>query len=237
MAFLRFLFAFVLYLLFMIIYIFADKFFQLGLTSDAAIDIFTLPFMYIITLLIFLPQARKKFVSWFILKREETYKSVCFPILVAIIQSFLVYIYLYTPYWLGSEAISIGSKQVTTVEGVTEIGLTIGASIIGPFTEEFIFRFILIAGFIGILNLLIRKFNRFIKMKPIAIFFWIIVTNSLFSIAHGPDLLSFPTYFVGGVIPSLFFIRYGFLAAWISHGMFNFLSPIAFSIIHNLFMQ
>jgi len=235
-AFLRYLFAFVLYFLVMIVYIFTDEFFQLGLTSDDAFDIFTLPFLIIITLLIFLPRARKKFVSWFILKKEETYKSICYPILVAIIEAFLVYIYLYTPYWLGSEAIGIGSNQVTTVEGVTEIGLTIGTSIIGPFNEEFIFRFILIAGFIETLNFLISKYKRLIKIKPIAIIFWIIVTNSYFSLIHGPDLLSFPTYFVGGVIPSLFFLRYGFLAAWISHGMYNFLSPIALSIIYNLFM-
>ncbi|MDN4608084.1 CPBP family intramembrane glutamic endopeptidase [Sporosarcina highlanderae] len=236
MAFSRFLFRFVLSFLFIGVYTLVDIFFQLGLTSDDANNIFTLPFLYFITLLILLPRMRKKFVLWFIFKKEETYKTICYPILVAIIQSFLVYIYMYTPYWLGSEAIGIGSKQVTTVEGVTEIGLTIGATIIGPFNEEFIFRFFLIAGFIEILNFSISKFKRLIKLKPIAIIFWIIVTNSFFSLLHGPDLLSFPPYFVGGVIPSLFFIRYGFLAAWISHGMFNFLSPIAFSIIHSLFM-
>ncbi len=236
MAFLRFLFAFVLYFLVMIVYIFADKFFELGLFSDDAFRIVTLPLMCFITLLSIIPPLRKKFVTCFILKMEETYKSICYPILVAIILAFLVCIYQYTPYWLGSEAIGIGSKQVTTLKGVTEIGLTISSSIIIPFNEEFVFRFILIAGFIEILNFLISKYKRLIKIKPFAIIFCIIVTNSFFSLNHGPGLLSFPIYFVGGLIPSLFFIRYGFLAAWISHGMFNFLSPIANSIIHNLFM-
>jgi len=220
----------------MIVYIIADNFFHLGLTNNNAFHIFIFPFLLIIFLLIFYPRVRKKFVSWFILKKEETYKSICYPILVAIIQAFLLYIYVYTPYLLGSEAIGIGSNQVNTVEGVTEIGITIGRSIIGSFNEEFLYRFILIAGFIEILNFLISKFKRLIKIKPIAIIFWIIVTNSYFSLNHGPDLLSFTPYFLGGIIPSLFFLRYGFLAAWISHGMYNFLSPIANSIINNLFM-
>lgn len=220
----------------MIVIIFLDKYFRLGLTNDVAIEIFITPFIFILTCFIFSRKLRENFSSSFVLKNGETYKVICYPVLVAIIHAFLVYIYMYTPYWLGFEAIGIGSKQVTTVNGVSDLGLVIGVSIIGPFIEEFFFRFLLFGGFIMGLTKLSLKYKWINSRKYLIIFSLVIIINSVFSLIHGPNILSFPLYFSGGVIHTLFFIRYGFLAAWISHGMFNFLSPIAHSIINHLFM-
>lgn len=220
----------------MIVIIFSDKFFQLGLTNDTAIEIFITPFIFILICFIFSSKLREKFSSGFLLNKDETYKAVCYPILVAIANAFFVYIYMYTPYWLGFEAVGIGSKQVTTVEGVSDIGLIIGSSVIGPFNEEFIFRFLLFGGMIMILKNLSKKFKWIKSKRSMIIFLCIIISNTIFSMVHGPNLSSFPLYFIGGVIDTLFFLRYGFLAGWIAHGMFNFLSPIAHSIILHLFM-
>ncbi|WP_338450112.1 CPBP family intramembrane glutamic endopeptidase [Niallia oryzisoli] len=225
-----------------IIMVFLDNAFHLGLTSDAGLDIFITPLVMICSLIIVYPMLRSDFNKWFLLDKKKLHQAICFPILLSVLMTFLVNLYRFVPYWLGHEVIGVGSNQVTTVEGITDIGLEIGSVVFGPFTEEFIFRYGLFAGVALFISYSLRnnilKYERYKKLfdqnKKTIIITWLILTNILFALAHGPNVLNFPLYFITGVIDTLLFLRFGFLAAWISHGTFNLFSGISLQIIMNV---
>ncbi|MCM3390455.1 CPBP family intramembrane metalloprotease (plasmid) [Ureibacillus chungkukjangi] len=128
------------------------------------------------------------------------------------------------------------------------MGEVILTGVLGPFNEEVIFRFLLLyflpySFFYYIFeekctrrlvfsrdNILIKAFKE--RNKGIVIC-WVILLSSLFSIVHGPNFLSFPMYFLGGIIFSYLFLRFGFLPAWIAHGSYNILSPY----VHFIFIK
>ena len=124
--------------------------------------------------------------------------------------------------------------------------------ILGPFTEEVIFRYFLL--FLLPYALLLFLYNkraiikRFVSESvflfgkklyynmtnthsKVTITIWVIFVSSLFSLGHGPDLWSFPIYFMAGVIYGFLFIKYGFFSAWVAHGSFNALSPIMNAVV------
>jgi len=220
-----------------------DKVFNLGLISEEAADVFTTLFILICTVVFFIPGLRKSFSKWFLLDRKKIVQSICFPILAAILMDFLENLYRLIPYWLGSDIIGVGSNQITTIKGVSDLGLELGTSILVPFNEEFIFRYLM---FVGVPLLIVYTLNDFDwfnrikrlieKRKKMYLISWIIIVNLLFGMAHGPDLLSFPIYFSSGILFTFFFLRYGFLSAWLSHGMSNLFSGVALQIILNLFV-
>src|SRR5690606_24609991 len=114
-------------------------------------------------------------------------------------------VYIYIPVFFSKNPISIGSNQYVTSENLSTLGDFLFTSIIGPFNEELVFRFLLLyyVPFL-ILSLLykVRKLKNyidfFIKKKKALISFWVILISSLFSLMHGPDLWSFMIYFPGG---------------------------------------
>lgn len=133
----------------------------------------------------------------------------------------------------------------------------------GPLSEEFLFRFLLIVYLPYVFLYYTFVKDPFVpksdnKKKVVATFlflerhankiyyhafqsknkklivFWVIVCSFIFAIAHGPNLYSFALYFVPGVLYSYLFIRYGLLASWICHGTSNILSPYINSIFFYL---
>ncbi|MFQ6391321.1 type II CAAX prenyl endopeptidase Rce1 family protein [Priestia aryabhattai] len=219
--------------------IFLDEIFGLGISNDAAFETFIAPFVMLVSFVLTFPYLRKRFTSWFILDKGKIHQAICLPILAAIAMGFAVNIYRYIPYWLGSDPIGVGSNQVTSIEDITQVGLTLLTSIIGPLNEELMFRFLI---YVGLFYLLTKNKNRypwlsrlnaniFTFKNPIYILGLVCGINVLFALVHGPNLLNFPLYFLGGAVNTLFFIRYGFLSAWISHGVFNFFSGITLSIV------
>jgi membrane protease YdiL (CAAX protease family) len=125
------------------------------------------------------------------------------------------------------------------------MGLIFSVSVISPFSEEFFFRYLLYGGLsLAIVemakeNKVIKKIyiELFINKNQIYIWSWIILTNIGFAMAHGPNIISFPLYFISGIVFSIFFLRLGFLAAWISHGSANLFSWIAHEIIVNTLLK
>lgn len=54
-----------------------DKLFLLGVTSDAALDVFITPFIIYCSFKIVIPSLRKSFASWFLLDKKEIHQAVC----------------------------------------------------------------------------------------------------------------------------------------------------------------
>ncbi|WML52104.1 CPBP family intramembrane glutamic endopeptidase [Neobacillus sp. PS3-12] len=218
-----------------------DNILKLGLSSEEGINIFIVPFSLCWSWVIVHTALRKDFLKRFLLSKKNIHLAICIPILVAIVMEFVLNLVQFIPFLLGYDVIKPGINQVTTIKDFTEIGLIFSVSVISPFSEEFVFRYLLYGGLsLAIVKLakenkLIKKiYNElFINKNQIYIWSWIILTNIGFAMAHGPNLLSFPLYFVPGIVFSIMFLRLGFLAAWISHGSSNLFSWVAHEIIVN----
>ncbi|WP_419880454.1 hypothetical protein ACN6MY_12250 [Peribacillus sp. B-H-3] len=107
--------------------------------------------------------------------------------------AFLINLYQYVPYWLGFSPIGVGSNQITTIKGVSNLGLMLGTITIGPFNEEFLFRYLLFVEaallFANIPKDLFSEFQQhIIKHKKLYLICWIIVVNMFFGFAHGPSI-------------------------------------------------
>lgn len=224
----------------MIFIVFLDLWLNLGLVSDEAARIFISPLIIIFGLLLFVPVIRKEFVKWFVLDKKRMDKVICYPIIASIILGFAINIYRFIPFWLGYDVVGIGKNQVTILEDVSDFGMALAAYVIAPFSEEFAFRFL---AFVGV-ALMIKDFVKgtkwekkaqllFVERRKLILAFWVLFTGAIFSVMHGPGVLNFPLYLIGGVVNAYFFLRFGFLSAWISHGTFNFFSGIALTVIMN----
>ncbi|MED2737121.1 CPBP family intramembrane glutamic endopeptidase [Bacillus toyonensis] len=245
MTIIRMICLFIVMLGFMVCFGLIDRMFHLGLTSDSGIEVFLMPFIFILALIIVNPSLRKDFIDRFLIDKENIHQAICFPILAGIGMVFIANAIRFIPYWLwGDQLIGVGSKQVTTLEELTDTGLLISVSIIGPFTEEFLFRYLLYGGifllfFKGVSDSqLSRKIVDHLYVNKTAkyIWSWIIVTNIVFALMHGPNLLNFWMYLIPGMVDAWFFITYGFLASWLSHSMFNLFSGITLQILLSLFL-
>lgn len=237
------------FMIFLVILLLDSKL-ELGF-SKLEIDVFIFPFLVIFNFFIIYPNLRKKFYKQFI-KTKELHLLIALPILISIIKLFLVYIYIYLPIFFNKDPVSIGSDQYVASESLTSLGQFLLLGILGPFSEEVVFRYLLLyllpyTFFLYLYNerVLIKRivsksvflFGKKIYKKMINIHrkvfitIWIILISCLFSLAHGPDLWSFPIYFMGSVIYSYLFLKYGFLPAWVAHGSYNALSPIMNTIV------
>ncbi|MGN5650928.1 CPBP family glutamic-type intramembrane protease [Bacillus sp. Brlt_9] len=220
-----------------------DRIFHLGLTSERSIEVFLTPFIFISALIIVIPSLRKDFVDRFLIDKENIHKAICFPILAGIGLVFIANVVRFIPYWLGGDQIiEVGTKQVTTIEEMTDAGLLIGVSILGPFTEEFLFRYLLYGGifvlfFKGVSESQVSQKivdHLYINKTAKYIWSWILITNIVFALMHGPNLMNFWMYLIPGMVDAWFFITYGFLASWLSHSMFNLFSGITMQILIGL---
>jgi uncharacterized protein len=208
--------------------------------------------MLLFLMLIF-PHLRQGFRAQFV-KAKSLDRIIAIPILLAILELVISYFYFYFPVFFGGETIPLGKDQYTGHEELTTAGEIILLGVLGPFTEEFIFRFFLIVygPFVILYYPFVKKsiVPKAVKHKKMAapflflerqvnkIFYqafraknkklivpWVIVCSFLFATSHGPNISSFPLYFFPGLLFSFVFLRYGFLASWIGHGASNILSP------------
>lgn len=228
----------------LLIVIFLDIKLHLGF-SETDMEVFIFPLLTLLNFFIMFPNLRKNFYKQF-LKTKELHLLIALPILLSLIQLLLIYIYMYIPVFYNNDPVSIGSNQYVTSENLTILGDFLLTSIVGPFNEEVIFRFLLLyyvpliilrSLFIErqILNVTIQKFFYLLNKKnKVIISVWVILISSIFSLMHGPDLWSFIIYFPGGVICSYLFLRYGFISAWIAHASFNAISPFMHNVVIKL---
>lgn len=246
----KILFMFASTFLILLVIILLDIKLELGF-SQIEMDVFIYPFLVMFNFFILYPDLRKSFYKQFV-KIKELHLLIALPVLISIIQLFLLYIYMYLPMFFNKDTVSIGSDQYVAGESLTSLGQFLLVGILGPFTEEVIFRYLLL--YLLPYTLLLFLYNERAIIKRIVsksvflfgkriykkmtsthskvfITIWIILISCLFSLVHGPDLWSFPIYFMGGVINGYLYIKYGFLSAWVAHGSFNALSPIMNTVV------
>ncbi|MCQ6317115.1 CPBP family glutamic-type intramembrane protease [Bacillus cereus] len=235
----------VTFILLFILLVLADKLSGLGISNNNnAIESLYLFSILLAGIFIF-PTIRKNFQNHFILHKNKIYLTIGFPILIGILMQFILNFIRFIPTFLGHDMIGIGSSQLTYTSDITETGFLFLASVIGPFNEEIIFRYSLYSGIFLVLADFKTKFlwiekiyNELFKHKnPIYIWGWVVVTNIGFTLLHGPDISTFFLYFVPGTIYALFFLRLGFLSAWLAHGAFNLCSSTVLSILTMLFLN
>lgn len=162
--------------------------------------------------------------------RSESLTTIMVPVIAAIGTRVITDILQYAPTLLGRDAISIGKWQtdMSTYNPIEKLAI---GTLLGPCFEELLFRvifFISIAYVLGFIdtrcksNLSSKVFN----LRSAICWFLIIVNNIVFSLMHGPDISSFGLYFIGGVVDTVIYIKYGFYSSWISHGLYNYFSFI-----------
>jgi membrane protease YdiL (CAAX protease family) len=123
----------------MFIFLFINARFNLGI-SDADIDTFLLPFLMLLYFWLISPQLRKDFREQFI-KVKSLDRIIALPILVVILELVLSYFYYYFPVFFGGETIPLGKGQYTGHQELSSAEEILLTGILGPFSEEFLFRF------------------------------------------------------------------------------------------------
>lgn len=117
--------------------------------------------------------------------------------------------------------------ELTTTEYIVKM---IQFCITGPFLEEFLFRWaaagLIPLGIYIFAKDLLPSYSRWAALLVIQpTVNWVVFgipAAALFAIAHGPtNIASFLLYFPGGLIKAYLFSRYGLLAAFLSHGIYN----------------
>jgi uncharacterized protein len=230
--------------------------------SKADLDIFLLPFLLLLYFWMIFPQLRRDFRKQFI-KVKSLDRIIAIPILLAILKLVLIYSYYYFPVLFGGDTIPLGKAQYIGHQELSRTGEIFLTGILGPFTEEFVFRFLLLfyvpyvfLYYIFVKEPLVPKTDKFKMIAAIFLFLerqankiyyqlfraknkkiiisWVIVCSFLFASVHGPNIYSFVLYFVPGLLYSYLFLRYGLLASWIAHGTSNILSPLINSIIYSV---
>lgn len=116
--------------------------------------------------------------------------------------------------------VSPGKSQVSFTDfstgGIDLILVGAAAILLAPILEELLFRFI---GLGIVYNLLTRMARE--RYAKLALIPWVFCVTSLFAILHGPNKISFPAYFVPGMVYSLIYLRYGLFASILTHSSSN----------------
>ncbi|WP_409346939.1 CPBP family intramembrane glutamic endopeptidase [Paenibacillus sp. MBLB4367] len=237
--------------------------FNLKLDVDNIFSLDIQPFLLTIYFLLLFPDIRKHFFDQF-LKNSHKYKVIIFSIIIGVTENLLIDLSRFIPLMFGNEMIGVGKHQYTSDLNYFPESLDfLFLGLFPGFTEEFIFRFLpYTLLFIFLSNLRLNKkidvqefktnkdskiqiqlrriidniyMGFYIEKKFSYLLVWIILVSIMFSLAHGPDYKTFYLYFVGGVINSVLFLRWGFLAAMLSHAAFNTFSRSNHILIEQLF--
>ncbi|MDH4620192.1 CPBP family glutamic-type intramembrane protease [Brevibacillus sp. AY1] len=241
--------------LFVILWTLLDVYFGLGIWEGDNYNIFLAPFLMMTYLLFIFPDMRKDFFSRFVLT-NEWHKVICYPILVATFCAFFINGIRFLPLLWGGEIVGVGSGQYVNDGTLSRLGELLMISILPTFSEELLVHYMPYGGLFLFLNMLLddtvvgnrRKYRMhqriekfmdalFVRRDKRYLLTWLILISTGFSLMHEPTAESFPLYFIVGFIDGVFFLRYGFLAAWISHGVFNAFSGIAWEMIRVLFFK
>ncbi|EJV74604.1 hypothetical protein IG3_05731 [Bacillus cereus HuA2-1] len=218
--------------------IYGDKFFGFGLSrlSVGVESLFLLTLL--LALLITIPKLRRDFTGYFFL-RDKKHLIIGLPILLAIGMQVAFNFARFIPTWMGGEMIGVGSGQFTTSEILSEMGELILVSIIVPFNEEFLFRYVPYAAILWGANCakeysnVFKKLylNLFVEKNTKYVWVWILSTSFVFAMIHEPNLLNFSFYFIPGIVYALLFLRYGFFSAFLAHSFYNLCSGIVLGMI------
>lgn len=160
--------------------------------------------------------------------RSDSVVVIIIPILVAAAKRVLNNVLQVIPILFRGNIIGVarGQLDISTYSRIDKIFV---ATIVGPFLEEFLFRrvfFTSIAYIVGYIdNRLGKNFvKKIFNFKSIICWILIVINSSIFSLIHLPDASNFHLYFIGGVVYSIIYIKYGFYASWLCHGFYNYFS-------------
>lgn len=159
--------------------------------------------------------------------RSESILAIIVPILAAILTRFTTDFLQALPMVFGGNYIGVGKGQLIT-SSFKFIDRFTTASLVGPFVEEFLYRVIFFTSIAYMVGFIDSKINKKLSVKVLdlrSLLCWvlIIINNILFSWLHLPDISNFHLYFIGGLVNTIIYIKYGFYGAWISHGSYNLL--------------
>ena len=158
--------------------------------------------------------------------RKMKLHTIIIPIFVALIQRFIVDTLQIAPKLFGKEELKPGKGQLV-FDSPTIFEDILSGSIVAPFVEELLFRVVFFVMITYILKYTIK--NKSISEKVLNlnnIYCWIliVINNILFSLTHIPDISNFYIYFIGGVVDTIIYIKYGFFSSFLCHGLFNLVS-------------
>lgn len=168
--------------------------------------------------------------------RSDSLVVIIIPILIAAITRGFTNILQVIPVLFGRDFIGIAKGQMDMSKFSPIESIFVG-TIVGPFFEEFLFRVVFFTTIAYIAGFIDNKFGyklskKIFNLRSMLCWILIIVGNILFSLAHVPDISNFHLYFIGGLIDTIIYIKYGVYASWISHGFYNYFN---FAFIFSLF--
>lgn len=193
-------------------------------------------------------------------KREFVKSSstniVAVPVVVAVVKNLVISFTRHIPKLLGGEIIGIGSNQAVITVNTYTLEFVLFYCISPAVFEEILFRYLPYVGLAFILNLIVKLKNAlkmqrmsievllypvekfrddlFKHRKTYAVVIWVVLTATLFSLAHGPNITNFYVYFVGGVIYGCLYIYYGLASSMIAHMMGNYTSPVIWDFVKGI---
>ncbi|WP_227495182.1 CPBP family intramembrane glutamic endopeptidase [Bacillus cereus] len=221
--------------------IYSDKFLGFGLSrlSAGAESLFLLTLL--LALLTTIPKLRRNFTGYLLLS-DKINLIIGLPILLAIGMQVAFNFARFIPTWMGGEMIGVGSGQFTTSEVLSEMGERILVSIIIPFNEEFLFRYVPYAAILWGANIakehsnIFKKlyFNLFVEKNTKYVWVWILSTSFVFAMIHEPSVLNFSFYFIPGIVYAFLFLRYGLFSAILAHSSYNLFSGIIFEMVKRI---
>ncbi|MFK4308394.1 membrane protease YdiL (CAAX protease family) [Bacillus sp. RC242] len=221
--------------------IYGDKFLGLGL-SKLSVGVESLLLLTLLfALLITIPKLRSDFAGYFFLSNKKRL-TIGLPILLALGMQVAFNFARFIPTWMGGEMIGGGSAQFNTSEVLSEMGERILVSIIVPFNEEFVYRYVPYAALLWLANdakeysNVSNKlyFNLFVEKNTKYVWVWILSTSFVFAIIHEPGVLNFSFYFIPGIVYALLFLRYGLFSAILAHSSYNLFSGIIFEMVKRI---
>ena len=153
-------------------------------------------------------------------------RLVTISLLVGVIQRLVVIVLVQLQLQLGI-GFEIGSNQAQLAGTIWDIFFTAG--VIAPLYEEFIFRVLFFTLVLTIVKLCLRtdgqtSYNMVYSLKHPICWITLVLSSTIFSLVHGPDLTSFHIYALGGLLCGILYLKHGYLAAVLAHFSFNFLS-------------
>lgn len=168
--------------------------------------------------------------------RSDSLVVIVIPILVAVVRRVITNMLQVLPVIFGGEVIGEAKGQLD-MSSYNPIDKIIVGTIVGPIFEEFLYRIVFFTFIAYVIGYIDNRFEKnFLKklfdFKSILCWIIIVVNGSLFSLVHLPDISNFHLYFIGGVVYSIIYIKYGFYASWLCHGFYNY---FRFAFIFSLF--
>lgn len=222
---------------------FTDRFLSLFFVTGQFGQDYWLLLLCVLVLLLF-PKVRYLFVREFnhISHKVRMLGFSVLSVALGMAVNLFLYIYMISPVLFGSTLfIELGKNQAQYNKNtvMSDVGYWFNTTMISPFVEEFLFRFLFFIGLYAVPLIIVETKKPIQKLlderQSLHIWIWILSISILFGFVHlGLDfsqILSFPLYFVPGFLFSWLFIKRGFLYALIAHMAFNAFSPVSAMIM------